>query len=536
MFGKPLARWWKSLAGRVQPGGRKSGGRKSGGRKSGGPRMSHLQVEALEDRRVPTGALRFAFQYVWNSPGQQTIQPVQPQDYFHKGDTLVIEANADEQIPDPDSDNNTEYCIVTVSGPGQQSTKFQGVPFAQGVVIFHAVAYDGAPIFAELQHPDSDAIATLNVDDYASAPSPPAKPQITDKADLSKSSARSNFVGAIYGLGAVLVGAVGGPAAGALATALNIDAGLLYLKGNYDNQLVQQDPPDANFNVIAQPMPLAVPQVVAAPGQLTARAATALNALFAAEAKEIGIEEAMLTTINRASTAASVGDLHDETYQLQALAHDAHSLAQTLAAEATLRAGVEHALKAEHFPSAALTPQQVAAYQQNIRQNGLPADLLTTLSQLGVAAPTTAQIQQSILSVTPRSAAGNVLNRFVDSTLLANEKAVAVSLHVNTAPEHERNVSRLVHVSVVAGPPGTEMLTVHNVSRQILAGPIVLVFGKLTSTLNPPFHGYGLIQGPDPFVTVMVPQLQPGASFTVSVDYAVSGGQRLPSAVMAGQA
>jgi hypothetical protein len=154
-----LARWRKWF-GAVLPRVRKTGRRPT----------SFLRLEALEDRCVPTAPLgppNFHFQYVWTGSAQQTIQPPAG-DYFHKGDKVVIEANVEEdQDSDSGSDGDPGLSLL-VTSPGQTDAEIPAnlYDFGAAVFTYQGVAFDNAPIYAEIQHGDGDETGTVNVDDY----------------------------------------------------------------------------------------------------------------------------------------------------------------------------------------------------------------------------------------------------------------------------------------------------------------------------------------------------------------------------------
>jgi hypothetical protein len=515
-----------------------------------GSHRARPALEPLEDRMCPTALSSLtqrydAFRFIWNGGAPQTIANLRPGEFFHKGDLIHIEAYVGESLdPSVDPDGKGEAAEpgqiqLHVTSPGGLDHAW---PSHQPISTFdyQPVKYDGEVLTAQIMGADSDEQAVMFIAVYAPS-QPPSQPQRLspqDKAALNHASARWNGIGALFTVGAgALAVLCGAPCTLGISLA-GVGGGLSWLAGSYASDVVADDPPDANFHVIARPETLPVQRVRAGHGQLSLAGAAALNALFAAEAKEIGLEQAMITTLNRSSTAAAAGDLFDETYQLQALAHYSRDLAKMLRKEPALRARAMRALKAGHFRDVTITSQQVAAFQQSVAQQGLPPALVASLVQLGADSTILEQVRQSVLALDPNSISGSVLDSFMDPSLLGDEQAIASSLNVDTTPAGVQDVSLLVGVSrVKSGAHGPEVITIHNVSSQSLTGPLVLVFEKLTRAFNPHFLRPGVIRGQSPFVTVPVPGgvLQPGDSVSVAavLKNVGHGGSRFTPSVLA---
>jgi hypothetical protein len=142
------------------------------------------------------------------------------------------------------------------------------------------------------------------------------------------------------------------------------------------------DPIDLNFTVIPVPEPPAMDLVTAGNG-LTQADADAVNALLSNEAAIIGVLRAAMTSVNRASGAASVGDTFWEQAQSDAISGFMRQLGGLLTQEANLREALVALLASEGFPSATITPQQVLTFESQLAFSGWTAQQLALLHQLG---------------------------------------------------------------------------------------------------------------------------------------------------------
>jgi hypothetical protein len=160
------------------------------------------------------------------------------------------------------------------------------------------------------------------------------------------------------------------------------------------------DPPDSHFRLIARSRPPPVPRVV--PGsRVNTAAAAALNPLFASYVSEIGLERAVLTSIERASGAARANQPVWRRRQLQAAHGYAARLSRTLRAQPRLLTSARAALAASSVPSVAVNPPDVKTVQQQVNAGGLSSQLLAVLARLGVNKEKREQIRTTFMSLGP---------------------------------------------------------------------------------------------------------------------------------------
>jgi len=162
-----------------------------------------------------------------------------------------------------------------------------------------------------------------------------------------------------------------------------------------------EDPSDPNFMVIAQPQTPTLPGQPFAPVKGESQAEVdALNAVLQNEEEQVGLADALLTTINRAQGAFDAGSAEWIDQQNQAAADYAGALMALMAAEPGLRAAAQGAfLRAGVQPL--IAPDDVAASQAALAKAGLPDDLSAALGALGFDAGALAAVLQQLLAADP---------------------------------------------------------------------------------------------------------------------------------------
>ena len=193
--------------------------------------------------------------------------------------------------------------------------------------------------------------------------------------------------------------------------------------------MLEDDPADPNFTVVAEPVTPVLPgQPFPAGRGETAQQVDALNALLANQEQQIGLVDALLTSINRAQGAFDAGNAAGIDLQNQAIVTYAGQLVDLLLAEPALRVAVQRAYLLAGV-QVGFTPAKIAKWQATVGTDGLPADLSDALAQLGVDSAGQAFIFQNILSADPAAvAARGFPDAFTDPSLDAAVAAAAAAL------------------------------------------------------------------------------------------------------------
>jgi len=152
---------------------------------------------------------------------------------------------------------------------------------------------------------------------------------------------------------------------------------------------------------IAQPATPSLPGQPFTPAQKeTQQQIDALNALLANEEQQMGLEVALLVSLQRVQGAFDAGSAEWIDKQNQAIIDYASQLVPLLVAEPALRTALQAAYLAAGVQGE-LTPTDVAKFQDRVRKDGLPADLAAALTELGVDSTAQSSILQDILAVDP---------------------------------------------------------------------------------------------------------------------------------------
>lgn len=137
--------------------------------------------------------------------------------------------------------------------------------------------------------------------------------------------------------------------------------------------LLAADPPDSNYTFIVTPTFATIP-TVSVSQNLTQTEADVANALFKNESMIVGYIRAMLTTINRLSTAESANDQTSVLLQKQALASFQFKLSNLFGSEAALRKSFAASAKAAGH-SYTISSAQVSNEEGNLSGGWPAADL-----------------------------------------------------------------------------------------------------------------------------------------------------------------
>jgi hypothetical protein len=465
-------------------------------------------IERLEDRLCPSGTTQHLGPLMFHIT--QGLPPVITIPNLHKGDQFTVTAEFVEDesdVGDVLSEIAESMAIGHAGGggffvsPGQRDQRtFTATRDGDDSITVAALDLGG----------DETEVVTIDINRGGT-------PRFTpdERATLKKAADRfEREAAALFAIGALVCARakVAGPD---LAVACGLAFGTFIASDKEraaDLKAAAEDPPDANFTTIAKPNNPSVSRLKPVHGLLTRGAAGALNALFAAQAKEIGLMGAIMTAINRASGASAAHDLFFETNQLQAAAHSAGQLAKVLRTEPALRRKAVGALKSAGL-TLALTPNDFRTFQQDVGRNGLPGFLTAPLRQFGLDDAALEQIRLSILAQDPAAVAGSFPDTLADPELIGDLRGAAASVRIDTSLADVRDASGQVSVRRQKG-----VVTIRNVGGQPLEGPLDLVRGSLNHALQPPFRE-GHIRGPDPFVSVNVPGnvLRPGETVSVVV-------------------
>ncbi len=202
---------------------------------------------------------------------------------------------------------------------------------------------------------------------------------------------------------------------------------------------VIDDPPDPNFNSIAQPSTYSMTPVGTS-AEVTPQAAAATNALIPNMLSEFALGQVLYTAMNRASGAFNAGNASAQAAQLQAAQGFAGQLFTLTKALPTLLTNQATALVGSG-QNRSYTASDVAAFQSQLRSSGLPSGTATLLSGLGVSSADQASLAQRAAAANPQTAAslggGHIAQAlmdpsFINAIVLAGYDLRLFSLGVDT--------------------------------------------------------------------------------------------------------
>ncbi len=235
------------------------------------------------------------------------------------------------------------------------------------------------------------------------------KCKLLKAAKINAGGCAVSFIGAVIGCDGICLGF----------------AGVTCILGGI-TWLMSKDPPDSAFTTIAVPVtPPFSPVTVTNVG--TQAAADAANALLGNLSAVVGLEGALLTSIERAQGAAAAGDAFWQTEQLRAAAGFATQLSGLYERQIALRQNARNGLQAAGFPSFSVMTSQVVAFQADLLLSGLPTFLTDALAATSLSGRSDAaqELQLALLSADPREAAGSFPEILTDPSVIGAIQEIA---------------------------------------------------------------------------------------------------------------
>jgi hypothetical protein len=171
-----------------------------------------------------------------------------------------------------------------------------------------------------------------------------------------------------------------------------------------------KDPSDSNYTAIAQPTPPSLALPSPDPSWTAGQLAFYNAWISVALTKEqlIGLAEATIACVNRAEGAREAGNINWEDQQVLALNHyvdlETAQLQQLLSEQAQLKS----ARPESGFPDFLITQNQAQQFSLGILANGLPSDVQTQLTSLGVGPDGIAALTKALGGLDPSTISGNI--------------------------------------------------------------------------------------------------------------------------------
>jgi hypothetical protein len=174
--------------------------------------------------------------------------------------------------------------------------------------------------------------------------------------------------------------------------------GWLYIEAAGFDKLAK-DPPDPRYRSVVQPS-VRVPITVVGTGA-GVPLAKFLNLIAEATARAQAYLAALLTSAERAQGAAAAGNSTWRNRQNQAIRKYASEAVKALIASRSALRKVGPALAASGYVRVELSSADAAAFQTEIRTRGLPRDIQSMLTVLGLTGAQRAALRSGIAGATP---------------------------------------------------------------------------------------------------------------------------------------
>jgi len=175
------------------------------------------------------------------------------------------------------------------------------------------------------------------------------------------------------------------------------------------------DPADTNYTVIAQPIApsLSFPSPDSSWTPAQTEAYGALHAVFLTTEQIIGLSNAEVTSVNRATGAYQAGNTYWLQQQLAAQKRYSDEEAFDLQLFLTQMSQLKSVYSASGFPDFSVSPNQEVQFELGVSANGLPSDLQQQLTALGVDSEGMELLKKALASFNPNTISGDILHNFV---------------------------------------------------------------------------------------------------------------------------
>ena len=197
--------------------------------------------------------------------------------------------------------------------------------------------------------------------------------------------------------------------------------------------LLANDPPDPNFAALAIPVIKAPLTIIASGGPVSINTLTLMNQSLSEKAAANAYLDALITSINRYSTALSAGDLANAALQRNAILAYEDTLALLLRTEANVTNSLIASMQADGLPNQ-LSASDIAALQSVVTASGLPSQISQVLLQLGLTSSDIQAIQSSFAAASAASLAGTLVASLQADAVTSQTTSVTVAQSSPAAP------------------------------------------------------------------------------------------------------
>jgi hypothetical protein len=137
--------------------------------------------------------------------------------------------------------------------------------------------------------------------------------------------------------------------------------------------------------------------------------------------------DALVTSVNRYSTAVSSGDLNSAGLQANAVLTYEDALVLLFQGDAVATQRLLGSLQQDGIPNIQASFADIVAFQQNVAANGLPAQMIQILLQQGLTANDIQAIQNSFVNTQAASIAGGLITSLQADAATSQTASVALA-------------------------------------------------------------------------------------------------------------
>lgn len=188
--------------------------------------------------------------------------------------------------------------------------------------------------------------------------------------------------------------------------------------------LIALDPPDPNFTQIAVPVIPTIPAVGLQPG-ISKDVIDTFNQLLANQAQVVGTQQALYSTLNRASGAFNAGNTYWLTQQQRAATQFQGQLSKLFSQQASLLAKFQVALTASGI-DVNITRSQVLNFESQVAFSGFSTQNTAYLQQFGADASLINTVRNLTIVQDVNVVSGNLTHLLTSPSLISTLTSLTV--------------------------------------------------------------------------------------------------------------
>ena len=221
------------------------------------------------------------------------------------------------------------------------------------------------------------------------------------------------------------------PAFGFIASAEweTFNAGMIAMSISRANNYLAlaNDPPDPNFTVVALPSPQLTPVVLGTGGPFSLNTLILMNQTLKEKALVNAYLGALVTSINRYTTALTAGDRASAGLQRNAILSYEDNLTFLLQNDSIVTKAFLASLHQDGLSDVPLASTDIATLQSTIATSGLPSQITQALQALGLTANNIQTLQTSFVNTPAASIAGSLFTSIQSDATMSQEAYITLA-------------------------------------------------------------------------------------------------------------